>query len=120
MGCNPHFGPLTGTYLFGFFLCLTTAAATLEEQDYSISRLNYGCYFSFKAAVKSVSEIWYHTFRITLPNDDWLIADRPPQHVIDTCNSKVTNGNDVHCSLFTKNAQLLSDIQVRISKQLHK
>ena len=120
MGYNPNLGSRTGTYLFGFFLCLATAAATLEEQDYSISRLNYGCHFSFKAAVKSVSEIWYHTFRITLPNDDWLMAERPPKYVIDTCNSRVTNGNNAHCLLFNKNAQLLSDIQVRGSKQLHK
>ena len=89
----------------------------------SVSRINYGVYFTYRATIKPVTDIWYHTFKVNLPSENWMyqISNRDDNTMKRNCLGLTAQGMRVtlQCSTFRHNAKFLTKIHEQGMENLH-
>ena len=112
---------------------VATLAVILGEQEVqpaaltgfgkSVSRINYGVYFTYKATIKPVTDIWYHTFKVNLPSENWLyqISGRDDDTMKRNCQGLTAQGMraTLQCNTFSHNSKFLTKIHEQGMKNLH-
>ena len=97
--------------------------STILSQGKSVSRINYGTTFAYRATMKPVTDIWYHTFKVDLPKENWLQQTMGRDHSAMKRNCFGLESHAIRatlqCNVFSHNSQFLTKIHEEGMKNLN-